>query len=230
MTLRWTITFCLLLCVTACIKPPRQELDAAEYLVARAYIMEAPEFAATEYQAAQSAMQAAKADIKKGNYPAAEASLHFSRQHALRAITITEEIKARKAAEERARIQAEEQQQAAEQARIAEESRLEQQRAQARKPVPTPEPEPPQPVPSYDVKEGETLWTIANQPVVYGDGLLWPLLYQANRDQIKDPRQIFSGQTLTIRRDITDEEREEARQKARESDIFPVSNPEEPSP
>jgi hypothetical protein len=52
--------------------------------------------------------------------------------------------------------------------------------------------------------------------------LLWPLLYQANRDQIKDPRQIFPGQTLSIRRDMTEQELEEARQKARESDIFPV--------
>jgi hypothetical protein len=52
--------------------------------------------------------------------------------------------------------------------------------------------------------------------------MLWPLLYQANRDQIKDPRQIFPGQTLSVRRDMTEKELEEARQKARESDIFPV--------
>ena len=72
------------------------------------------------------------------------------------------------------------------------------------------------------VGEGENLWTISAQPQVYAEGLLWPLLYQANRDQIKDPRQIFTAQILDIRRDMTVEELEEARQKARESDIFPV--------
>ncbi|MDH3809583.1 MAG: LysM peptidoglycan-binding domain-containing protein, partial [Desulfuromonadales bacterium] len=74
----------------------------------------------------------------------------------------------------------------------------------------------------YTVGDGENLWTISAQPEVYGEGLLWPLLYQANRDQIKDPRQIFPGQSLSIRRDMTEADLEDARQRARESDIFPV--------
>ncbi len=91
------------------------------------------------------------------------------------------------------------------------------------KKAPQPKPKPKaKPVASYDVVEGETLWTISALPQVYNEGLLWPLLYQANRDQIKDPRQIFPGQTLSVRRDMTKEELEEARQTARESDIFPV--------
>ena len=87
--------------------------------------------------------------------------------------------------------------------------------------APAPKPKAP-PATSYTVVEGDNLWTVAAQPQVYNDGLLWPLLYQANRDQIKDPRQIFPGQVLGIRRDMGEKELDEARQRARESDIFPV--------
>ena len=73
---------------------------------------------------------------------------------------------------------------------------------------------------SYTVSEGERLWAIAKRADVYGDRLLWPLLYQANRDQIKDPRQIYAGQTLTIPRNVSEEEREKARNFAKKSDIF----------
>ena len=73
---------------------------------------------------------------------------------------------------------------------------------------------------TYTVSEGELLWSIAKRPDVYGDPLLWPLIYQANRDQIKDPRKIYAGQTLTIPRNISEEEREKARNLAKKSDIF----------
>jgi nucleoid-associated protein YgaU len=73
---------------------------------------------------------------------------------------------------------------------------------------------------TYTVGEGELLWSIAKRPDIYGDPLLWPLLYQANRDQIKDPRKIYAGQTLTIPRTISEEEREKARNLAKKSDIF----------
>lgn len=73
---------------------------------------------------------------------------------------------------------------------------------------------------SYTVSEGELLWSIAKRADVYGDPFLWPLLYQANRDQIKDPRKIYAGQTLTIPRNVSDEEREKARNLAKKSDIF----------
>lgn len=75
---------------------------------------------------------------------------------------------------------------------------------------------------TYTVQEGDNLWSIAARSEVYGDSLLWPLLYQSNRDQIKDPRQVYTDQTLTIQRNLSDTDREEARSKARSSDIFPV--------
>ncbi|MFQ5699725.1 MAG: LysM peptidoglycan-binding domain-containing protein [Myxococcota bacterium] len=48
------------------------------------------------------------------------------------------------------------------------------------------------------VQPGETLWSIAEAPGVYGDPLMWPLIYRFNRDQIKDPARIYPGQQLQI--------------------------------
>lgn len=87
-------------------------------------------------------------------------------------------------------------------------------------PPPVTKREVPRPRASYTVNDGDLLWSIAKRPDVYGDPLLWPLLYQANRDQIKDPRKIYAGQTLSIPRNITEEERENARNLAKKSDIF----------
>lgn len=77
---------------------------------------------------------------------------------------------------------------------------------------------------AYVVKAGETLWTIAAEPELYGDALLWSLLYQANRDQIKDPRTIYPGQVLSVPRNLSVEELEAAREWARKSGVFPVNN------
>jgi nucleoid-associated protein YgaU len=46
------------------------------------------------------------------------------------------------------------------------------------------------------VRPGDSLWRIA--AAVTGDPTLWPLLYRANRDQIKDPSILYPGQRLTI--------------------------------
>ena len=49
---------------------------------------------------------------------------------------------------------------------------------------------------AYRVQAGDTLWSIAE--VVLGDPSLWPALYRANRDRIKDPRHVYPGQRLSI--------------------------------
>ena len=77
---------------------------------------------------------------------------------------------------------------------------------------------------SYTVTDGENLFAIAGRRKVYGDSLLWPLIYKANRDQIKDPQQIYPGQLLTIPRDISEQEMEQARTTARESTIFQMNS------
>ena len=53
---------------------------------------------------------------------------------------------------------------------------------------------------SYEVEAGDNLWNISGKSDVYSDSFQWPLIYKANRDQIKDADLIFSGQTLTIDR------------------------------
>ena len=48
----------------------------------------------------------------------------------------------------------------------------------------------------YNPKKPDCLWRIAYQ--VYKDARLWPLIYIANRDKIRDPDLIFPGQKLII--------------------------------
>ena len=53
---------------------------------------------------------------------------------------------------------------------------------------------------TYTVRRGETLPQIAGRTEIYNDATLWPLIYRANRDQIRDPKQLWPGQVLTIPR------------------------------
>jgi nucleoid-associated protein YgaU len=53
---------------------------------------------------------------------------------------------------------------------------------------------------TYTVRRGETLPQIAGRTEIYNDTSLWPLIYRANRDQIRDPKQLWPGQVLTIPR------------------------------
>lgn len=72
----------------------------------------------------------------------------------------------------------------------------------------------------HTVKRGETLPQIASQPDIYADPLLWPLIYRANRDQIRDPRQLWPGQVLRIPRNTPREDIQEARRYAQERRLF----------
>ena len=72
----------------------------------------------------------------------------------------------------------------------------------------------------YRVGSNDNLASIAALVGVYGDPLLWPLLYQANRDQIKDPSQVYVGQVLRVPRGLPAGDLEAARQKAREAGLF----------
>ncbi|MGD9019491.1 MAG: DUF4398 domain-containing protein [Desulfuromonadales bacterium] len=230
---RCLLILALVAALVSCARPPHQEMDAAEYMVKRAQELQAMDFAPVEYQAAHTALNDAHRAMDKAEYGDARDSLEYALLHARRAVALAEEGRARSEQEEAERIILEEQ------ARQAEEREAptltieikQKEKPPAAKPavkpavkpvhVSTPEPQI-EPVDQYTVGEGENLWTISAQPQVYAEGLLWPLLYQANRDQIKDPRQIFPGQILDIRRDMSEEELDEVRQKARESDIFPV--------
>lgn len=66
----------------------------------------------------------------------------------------------------------------------------------------------------YVVKRNETLPSIAARHEIYNDSFMWPLIYKANRDQIKDPKAVYVGQDLKIPRDISMEEIIAARREA----------------
>lgn len=53
---------------------------------------------------------------------------------------------------------------------------------------------------SYVVERGDNLWDISAKGAIYADPLMWPLIYKANRDQIKDADLIYPNQVLTIPR------------------------------
>ncbi|WP_287986893.1 LysM peptidoglycan-binding domain-containing protein, partial [Acidiphilium sp.] len=46
------------------------------------------------------------------------------------------------------------------------------------------------------VQPRQTLWRIARH--VYGHGMRYTVIYEANRDQIRDPARIYPGQVLTV--------------------------------
>ncbi len=50
------------------------------------------------------------------------------------------------------------------------------------------------------VKKGECLWWIAEYEDIYNDPFMWPIIFAANKDQIKNPDLIYPGQKFIIPR------------------------------
>jgi LysM repeat protein len=67
-------------------------------------------------------------------------------------------------------------------------------------PVAPPPPPPPPPAPpaprTYTVVKGDCLWKIAQR--FYGQGILWPRIFDANRGKIKNPSLIYPAQVFVI--------------------------------
>jgi hypothetical protein len=51
---------------------------------------------------------------------------------------------------------------------------------------------------SYKVVRGDHLWGIARKKEHYGNGFAWPIIYKANRDQIKNPDLIYPNQVFKV--------------------------------
>lgn len=50
----------------------------------------------------------------------------------------------------------------------------------------------------YTVVKGDHLWGIARKQAHYGNGFAWPVIYNANRDQIKNPDLIYPKQVFKV--------------------------------
>lgn len=51
---------------------------------------------------------------------------------------------------------------------------------------------------SYKVVRGDHLWGIAKKKEHYGNAFAWPIIYKANRDQIKNPDLIYPDQVFKV--------------------------------
>ncbi|NWF50049.1 MAG: LysM peptidoglycan-binding domain-containing protein [Ignavibacteriaceae bacterium] len=58
----------------------------------------------------------------------------------------------------------------------------------------------------YTVVKGDHLWGIAKKKEHYGNPFAWPMIYKANRDQIKNPDLIYPKQIFKIP-NLTEEEK-----------------------
>lgn len=68
----------------------------------------------------------------------------------------------------------------------------------------------PQVYDTYVVHKGDTLWSIAANPQVFGDASRWRLLFEANRDLLKSPDRLRPGMTLKIPRGSSPSQSNEA--------------------
>ncbi len=72
----------------------------------------------------------------------------------------------------------------------------------------------------YTVQPGDSLWGIAARPAIYHDPLLWPILYQGNRDRLDDPDMIYPQQELAVPRGYSQDVADTARQRARQRGLW----------
>src|SRR6185369_8354361 len=89
----------------------------------------------------------------------------------------------------------------------------------------------PNPAKKYVVVKGDTLWGIAGMSESYKDNFQWPLIFKANRDQIKDPDLIYPQQEFLIRHDYSQSEVDKARKDASDTPKYaPHTKPRETLP
>ena len=76
----------------------------------------------------------------------------------------------------------------------------------------------------YVVKKGDCLWDLAGK--FYKDPFLWPIIYEANKDKIRDPNLIYPWQRLEIppykketKEEVTQEKEEAAEEVPKEAGI-----------
>jgi LysM repeat protein len=63
------------------------------------------------------------------------------------------------------------------------------------------EPAPQDDLDTYTVQKGDSLWTIAARPEIYGNATQWRRLLDANRDQLANPNALKAGMVLKVPRE-----------------------------
>lgn len=80
---------------------------------------------------------------------------------------------------------------------------------------------------TYTVERGDSLWGISGKSSIYGDSYQWPLIYKANRDQIKDADLIYPNQVLDIDRNASSDEIDAAIEHAKTRGAWSVGDVEQ---
>jgi len=80
---------------------------------------------------------------------------------------------------------------------------------------------------TYTVERGDNLWDISGKSSIYGDSYQWPLIYKANRDQIKDADLIYPNQVLDIDRNASSDEIDAAIEHAKTRGAWSVGDVEQ---
>ncbi|MBN2429106.1 MAG: DUF4398 domain-containing protein [Deltaproteobacteria bacterium] len=224
------ISFLSILLV-GCASNPHEELQLARRAVAQAYASGAPELAPNEYQAAATALRDAENLIRYGNYKLASKVLPQAATHGFRATfkareeRVKVELKQKKLEEQ---LRKEEEEKKARLAKIEAEKKMATHTYKRKKNLVKPLHQSPL-LTHFEVREKQSLWAISAMREIYNDPLLWPAIYKANRDQIKDPRQVYPGQVLTIPRQLSESIKENTRQEAKDSNAFSIATPSNPS-
>lgn len=231
--------------LAGCAQPPVANLEDVRSIVAHAYASGAARYAPGEYQLANSALIAAEQQVKNGDNRKALNTLELARRYSSEALNITLKHKKQLALEqqrlaEEKRLDEQRKEQLRErelelqrQALLKKQQELKEAAAReakkkkvekVKKPILKKEivskVVKPLLVGRIEVMPGEDLANIAARSEVYRDALLWPLIYRANRDQIKDPKEIFAGQIFVIPRDKNRDEEEAARHEAQALNLF----------
>jgi LysM repeat protein len=175
----------------------RSMLETFEHGEALYHVREDDKGADRYYKLAFQKAEALQSEVRQAKRRLAAEKLRIQADLAAKA---REEQLMRDAAEAEIRLRA---QQLAKAAEAAEAS-------QKKTKAPPPPPTPPLPT-TYTVRRGETLPQISARTEIYNDSTLWPIIYRANRDQIRDPKRLWPGQVFVIPRNFTRAEAEEAR-------------------
>lgn len=242
-----TIFFVSML-AAGCAKPPVADLEDVRSVVAHAYASGAARYAPGEYQLASSALLAAEQQVEDGKSRQALNTLALARRYASESLNITLEYKKKLAQEQQRQAEEKRTEELRKELQRKRELELEQQRRaelekqrllelkraaaleaetarkkaaeEAARKKAVKKPVKPRLVDKVEVRPGENLADIAARPDVYNDTMLWPLIYKANRDQIKDPQEVFAGQVFVVPRDKSRAEIDAARREAKSLKLF----------